>query len=86
MQTYQGITSEAKKGIWVVFPELCKGCGLCIAKCPKKCMSWSDSLGVYGTPAVRINEEECTVCGICEIFCPDCAIAVVKKDKKGEAS
>jgi len=83
-ETYQGITVEGKKGTWTVFPELCKGCGLCIAKCPKKCMSWSDYLGVYGTPSVRIDEEKCTACGICQQFCPDCAITVLRKDKKRE--
>lgn len=83
---FQGQTVETKKGSWTVFPELCKGCGLCIEKCPKKCMSWSDVLGVYGTPSVEIGQEECTTCGTCENFCPDCAISVVRKEKKEEAA
>lgn len=74
-------TQEIEKGYFTIFPGLCKGCGLCIAKCPKKCMSWSDTLGVYGTPSVKISDD-CIACGICEMFCPDCAISVVKKKKQ----
>ena len=83
---FQGQTIETKKGSWTVFPELCKGCGLCIEKCPKKCMSWSNVLGVYGTPSVEIDQEECTTCGICENFCPDCAISVARKATNKEAA
>lgn len=77
--SFQGQTMEALKGFWTLFPELCKGCGLCIQKCPKKCLSWSDILGVYGTPAVKNEISECISCGICETTCPDCAIKVERK-------
>lgn len=66
------------KGTWTVFSKLCKGCGLCLAKCPKKCMTWSKDLGVYGTPRVEANVDECIFCGICQAACPDCAILVEK--------
>lgn len=67
------------KGCWVIFPGLCKGCGLCIEKCPVKCIVWSpEELGVYGTPRVQANMEKCIVCGICQMICPDCAIRVEK--------
>lgn len=69
-------------GKWHLFPELCKGCGLCIEKCPKSVMCWSDELGVYGTPAVEIDSEGCIYCGICEQVCPDTAILVAKEKKK----
>ena len=29
------------KADWYCFTDLCKGCGLCIVKCPKKCLNWS---------------------------------------------
>jgi len=76
---YKVLSFEGEKGSWSVFPGLCKGCGLCMEKCPKKCLSWSSNLGVYGTPAVEPNMDECIACGICENVCPDCAIAVIKK-------
>ncbi len=72
-------TVKGSKAIWTVFPRLCKGCGLCIEKCPVKTLEWSDQLGVYGTPTPRIKEEiPCTACKMCEQVCPDAAIAVAK--------
>lgn len=70
---------EGQKGQWAVFPGLCKGCGLCIEKCPVSCISWSKTLGVYGTPAVVADMEKCILCGICQTVCPDCALSVEKK-------
>ncbi len=75
--------SEVNKGRseWVVFPGLCKGCGLCKEKCPEDALSWSDELGVYGTPTVQVDSELCKGCRTCETVCPDCAILVFKKGK-----
>lgn len=67
------------KADWYLFTELCKGCGLCIVKCPKKCISWSKEVGIYQTPAVRPNPEECIACGMCALVCPDQAIRLDKK-------
>ena len=68
------------RGEFTLFPELCKGCGLCIEKCPTKTLGWSDELGLYGTPAVELghSERQCTGCGICQTFCPDCAIKITR--------
>lgn len=71
---------ETEKGFWTVFPGLCKGCGLCPEKCPKDCITWSKTLGVYGTPSVIADPEKCITCGICQTVCPDCAILVEKKE------
>jgi len=68
---------ELIKGNFNLFPGLCKGCGLCIVKCPKKCLGWSDTLGVYGTPTIEASDE-CIACGICQEICPDCAINIDK--------
>jgi 2-oxoglutarate ferredoxin oxidoreductase subunit delta len=65
-----------------VFPLYCKGCGLCIAKCPTHVLEWSDQLGVYGTPTVRPkNGQDCIACMMCDMVCPDCAIRLEKKAK-----
>jgi len=59
----------------IVFHGLCKGCGLCLAKCPQKAIKFSDQdLGVYSTPTVEIDLNRCNVCGICAIVCPDNAL------------
>lgn len=73
-------TQELDQGFFTLFPGLCKGCGLCIEKCPKKSITWSSVLGVYGTPSVEANNE-CIACGICQSVCPDCAINVERKLK-----
>jgi len=63
------------------FSGLCKSCGICIVKCPKKVLSFSDEyLGYYGTPAIKCDIENCISCNICEIYCPDGAIRADKKD------
>jgi 2-oxoglutarate ferredoxin oxidoreductase subunit delta len=72
---------DSEKGMWAIFPGLCKGCGLCIEKCPVKCILWSEGLGVYGTPRVAADMNKCIVCGICQMVCPDCAIRVEKVKK-----
>ena len=65
----------------VVFHGLCKGCGLCIEKCPFKAISYSEKeLGVYSTASVEIDMEKCTACGICQITCPDMALRVEKNN------
>ncbi len=74
---------EGEKGFFNIFPKYCKGCGLCTEKCPHQVLDWSDELGIYGTPIVEpVNLERCTACGLCEIFCPDCAIKINRKKKK----
>ena len=62
-----------------VFHGLCKGCGLCIAKCPQKAIKFSEKdLGAYSNPTVEIDIQKCNPCGICETICPDCALKVKK--------
>ena len=79
---YKGykIADVAKgKADWYMFTDLCKGCGLCIVKCPKKCLNWSKEVGLYQTPCVEPNPDECIACGMCAMTCPDSAIKIVKK-------
>jgi len=42
------ITFPLEKAIFHIFPDYCKGCGLCKEKCPNGVLVWSDKLGVYG--------------------------------------
>lgn len=54
--------------------EWCKGCGICVAFCPK-------SVLVLNMTKVKVNDEsKCIGCGLCERLCPDYAISLVKKD------
>ncbi len=74
---FEGVLSKTDRGSWTIFPELCKGCGLCIEKCPVNVISWSSELGAYGTNRVEINAKGCITCKLCALHCPDAAISVV---------
>jgi 2-oxoglutarate ferredoxin oxidoreductase subunit delta len=69
-----------------IFPELCKGieeCGICRHVCPKKLFKPSMSLNHKGyRPPETTEQESCTSCENCMIFCPDMAIAVAGRARK----
>lgn len=71
--------SFEKDGIkWTRFPEYCKGCSLCIVRCPVHALSFSKDLGFLGNPMPIVDMEKCTGCGTCQNICPDGAIRVEK--------
>ena len=60
----------------------CKGCLICVESCPKKVLKASSSITANGYTLPRAAKpEKCNACGLCEIVCPDFAIAVDRKDK-----
>ena len=67
------------KGYIEVDQELCKGCLICTAFCPKGVISSSDKLNASGYSPVVFNDDgECTGCAICAIVCPEVAIEVYR--------
>jgi 2-oxoglutarate ferredoxin oxidoreductase subunit delta len=66
----------------------CKGCGICIERCPVNALEDSDRLNKKGIRPPQLKEKnECNFCRLCELICPDLAITVipdkeVKKDVK----
>lgn len=85
IKTFARFETRGKKAIVAVSPDLCKGCGLCVEKCPSQVLDWSDTLGVYGTVIVEpIRIERCTGCGLCQLFCPDNAIDVIRESADRE--
>lgn len=82
-QYYRGYEYNVAKGKakFYIYSMLCKGCGLCIVKCPvnkqgKDCLRWSKHLGIYLNPMVEPEESLCIGCGTCAETCPDSAIRV----------
>lgn len=77
------------KGRIEIDRERCKGCGLCIAVCPKKQIEISDCLNTKGYYPAKFHEEsvqddavrKCTGCALCAVMCPDVAIEVYRQDK-----
>lgn len=59
---------------------LCKGCGLCVAVCPKKIIALSkDVLNKGGHhPAEITDQSKCIACAMCAMMCPDVVIKVEK--------
>ena len=51
----------------------CKGCDICVAMCPEKCLVL-DELDV----AVFARPERCTGCQLCALLCPDLAMDVFR--------
>jgi 2-oxoglutarate ferredoxin oxidoreductase subunit delta len=69
----------------VVDASRCKGCGLCIAECPKGHLHLSEQADSRGIRTVRFDgEDRCTGCGFCYTVCPDVAITVYRKKGKGK--
>ena len=60
--------------------DLCKGCGLCVDTCPKKCLAIaSDRINKKGySPAYMAEPEKCVACALCATMCPGCIITVEK--------
>lgn len=56
----------------------CKGCGICVAFCPRQ------ALVLVNDRVQRAEGAECVLCGMCEMRCPDYAIYLEEEKKEGE--
>lgn len=54
----------------VLDPSWCKGCGICVAFCPK------EALELVHEKAKLKEENDCILCGLCEQRCPDYAVYI----------
>lgn len=73
----------AKGEIANIDAELCKGCGLCVAFCPKGALAVSEQPNSRGLfPAVMADPQACTGCEICAVVCPDCAVSFLAPSSK----
>jgi 2-oxoglutarate ferredoxin oxidoreductase subunit delta len=72
-----------------IYHELCKGvdeCGICIYVCPKDVFKPCETLNQKGyRPPVVANQDQCTGCENCMIFCPDLAIVVSEEKMRRSA-
>lgn len=57
----------------------CKGCLICVDVCPTKAIRSSEMINSKGYILPEENEmNRCKDCGLCELMCPDFAIAIEK--------
>ncbi len=64
----------------IIDADECKGCGRCIAACPKKLLRFANHLNCKGVIPAEYIGEGCIACGICFYNCPEPhAISVQKK-------
>ena len=61
-------SSKGPEGI-EINRDWCKGCGICVAFCPKDVLALDEE-----EKAVIKEQEKCNYCGLCELRCPDIAI------------
>ena len=67
----------------VISEDQCKGCRLCVAACPKHCLTIGSELNRLGYQYARFEQHTCTGCGFCYYVCPEPgAIAVHKESEK----
>jgi len=60
--------------------DVCKGCELCRAFCPKGIIVMSSLINNKGySPAAIERQDECTGCRSCALVCPDGAISIYKE-------
>ncbi len=65
----------------VINAQYCKGCGLCVAFCPKGVLAMSASISPRGiNPAEVVDEEACIGCLNCVMVCPDVAIEIFEAE------
>ena len=63
----------------------CKGCDICIKRCPVDALEKSTELNKRGVYPPGLKEEnECNFCRLCELLCPDFAITVLPDEKEEE--
>jgi len=61
--------------------EWCKGCGICVAFCPKQVLELNRK---DKSEAVRLDD--CIACMMCELRCPDLAIEVLTTQTQAESA
>ncbi|NIA10407.1 MAG: 4Fe-4S dicluster domain-containing protein [Nitrospiraceae bacterium] len=72
-----GKTASRPKTVAIdVYKAWCKGCGICVAFCPKEVLAQDEDGHAYPK-----NLDACIACLQCELRCPDFAITVITEER-----
>ncbi|MGM0431986.1 MAG: 4Fe-4S dicluster domain-containing protein [Spirochaetota bacterium] len=67
-----------------VAADVCKGCRVCVAACPHRCLAIGTDINQLGYQyAVFEGDSRCTGCGICFFTCPEPGAITVYTDEPG---
>lgn len=70
---------KTAKGIVIIHPDKCKGCGFCIEFCPSNVLEFTQEFNSKGYHyPVDVRAEDCTGCDLCGLYCPDFSIFGVR--------
>lgn len=65
-----------------IMEDWCKGCEICVRRCPRQALEWSDKMNKRGVYPPKLKEnDDCNFCRLCELLCPDFAITVVAEER-----
>ena len=78
------VDEEKGKGLMLQF-QMCKGCELCIEVCPTHVLEKGSELNEHiQYPPIISDGKKCSLCGSCELVCPDFSIYVSELKKKNK--
>jgi 2-oxoglutarate ferredoxin oxidoreductase subunit delta len=83
-QTKMNLEKEGRKLYdQQIFRDWCKGCGICVAFCPKQVYEMDES-----GKSVVVKADDCIGCRFCVLHCPDFAITVTRRfpDRRKKAA
>ena len=66
----------------VVIQDRCKGCGFCVAFCPRQALRLSAQFNKKGYHYPEVDHERCVHCGLCDALCPE--FAIYSPENKGQ--
>lgn len=66
------------RGVVHIIEDRCKGCGYCIAYCPRKVLEQSKAFNKNGYHPPAVKTDECLNCCYCQLLCPEFAIFSVE--------
>ncbi len=70
------------KGDIMVDTEKCKGCAVCLDKCPTSTIELSENVNSKGYHYMQNMHDECVGCTNCAVVCPDGVITVYRVRQK----